>query len=218
MRFAPTGPDCKETPATGNAFRWLLMVLLLLAVSGQGVETTHVAPDATKLVLADPSGAKVRPLADEGQRATLLFFLMHDCPIANSYAPEINRLVKEYSAKKIRCYIVYVESELTAEDVRGHLKDYGFTCGALLDPQHQLVKATGATVSPEAALLSTTGEILYRGRIDDRAAGFGKRRVEPTRRDLRLALDAFLTDQPIPARLTKAVGCYIPESPQKSGQ
>ena len=42
-------------------------------------------------------------------------------------------------------------------------------------------------------------------------ADFGKRRVEPTRRDLRLALDAILAGKPVSARLTKAVGCYIPE-------
>jgi hypothetical protein len=53
--------------------------------------------------------------------------------------------------------------------------------------------------------------VLYRGRIDDRVADFGKRRVEPTRRDLRLALDAILAGKPVPARRTKAVGCYIPE-------
>jgi hypothetical protein len=68
-------------------------------------------------------------------------------------------------------------------------------------------------VSPEAALLTPSGEIVYRGRIDDRVADFGKRRVQPTRRDLRLALDAFLKGKPIPARRTKAIGCYIPDIP-----
>ena len=53
--------------------------------------------------------------------------------------------------------------------------------------------------------------LLYRGRIDDRVADFGKRRVEPTRRDLRLALDDILAGKPVQTRLTKAVGCYIPE-------
>jgi hypothetical protein len=66
-------------------------------------------------------------------------------------------------------------------------------------------------------VLSPSGDVLYRGRIDDRVADFGKRRVEPTRRDLRLALDAILAGKPVQARLTKAVGCYIPEdnTPQR---
>ena len=149
--------------------------------------------------------------ADTGRKATVFFFVMHECPVANGYAPEISRITAEYSAQGVRCFVVYVESDLTPEKARQHARDYGYKSGALLDPQHRLVKAAGATISPEAAVFSPSGEVLYRGRIDDRVADFGKRRVEPTRRDLRLALDAILAGKPVQARLTRAVGCYIPE-------
>ena len=166
---------------------------------------------AAPIYVKDVAGTSVPPLADTGQKATVFFFVMHECPIANGYAPEITRIMSEYSGKGVRCHVVYVESDLTPEQARQHARAYGYKSGALLDPQHRLVKAAGATVSPEAAVLSPAGEVLYRGRIDDRAADFGKRRVQPTRRDLRLALDAILAGQPVPARLTKAIGCYIPE-------
>ena len=165
----------------------------------------------------DTSGATIQPLKDSGQKATVLFFVMHECPVANGYAPEISRVISEYSTNGVRGYVVYVESDLTPRKARKHARDYGYKSGALLDPKHLLVKAAGATISPEAAVISPTGEVLYRGRIDDRVADFGKRRVEPTRRDLRLALDAILAGKPVPARLTKAIGCYIPEDhPDKS--
>jgi hypothetical protein len=166
---------------------------------------------AASIVIKDVAGATVRPLADSGQKATVFFFVMHECPVANGYAPEISRITSEYSAKGARCFVVYVESDLTPEQARQHARDYGYKSGPLLDPQHLLVKAAGATVSPEAAVFSPSGELLYRGRIDDRVADLGKHRPEPTRRDLRLALDAILAGKPVPARLTKAVGCYIPE-------
>lgn len=159
----------------------------------------------------DLSGAVVKPLASQGQKLTVLFFVMHECPVANSYAPEINRIISTYAAKGVRGYVVYVESDLAVEKARQHARDFGYKTGVLLDPEHRLVRAAGARVSPEAAVLSPAGEVLYRGRIDDRVADFGKRRVEPTRRDLRLALDAILDGQPLPARLTRAVGCYIPD-------
>jgi hypothetical protein len=196
---------------------------------------------AASIVLKDLAGASVQPLASAGRKATVFFFVMHECPVANGYAPEIARITSEYAAKGVRCFVVYVESDLSPEKARVHARDYGYKSGpssvagadqrppqagappplrrvdALLDPQHQLVKAAGATISPEAAVLSPSGEVLYRGRIDDRVADFGKRRVEPTRRDLRLALDAILEGKPVQARLTKAVGCYIPEdnTPQR---
>ena len=166
---------------------------------------------ATAIVLRDVAGVTVQPLADTGQRATVLFFVMHECPVANGYAPEISRIMAECSTNGMRCFVVYVEDDLTPAKAREHAREYGYKSGALLDPQHLLVKAAGATISPEAAVLSPAGEVLYRGRIDDRVADFGKRRVEPTRRDLRLALDALLAGKPVPARHTRAVGCYIPE-------
>lgn len=166
---------------------------------------------AASIVVKDVAGAAVHPLGNTGQKATVLFFVMHECPVANGYAPEIIRITSEYSAKGVRCFVVYVESDLTPKQARQHASDYGYKSGTLLDPKHLLVNAAGASVSPEAAVFSPSGELLYRGRIDDRVADFGKHRVEPTQRDLRLALDAILAGKPVQARLTKAIGCYIPE-------
>jgi len=183
-----------------------------LACFAENAETrASLSGEAAAIIVKDVAGASVQPLADTGQKAIVLFFVMHECPVANGYAPEIVRIKSEYSAKGLRGFVVYVESDLTPEQARQHARDYGYKSGALLDPQHLLVRAAGATVSPEAAVLSPAGEVLYRGRIDDRVADFGKHRVEPTRRDLRLALDAILAGKPVRTRLTKAVGCYIPE-------
>jgi hypothetical protein len=134
---------------------------------------------------------------------------MHDCPAANGYAPEINRIVADYP--QVRSHVVYPEATLTPAAARDHVREYGFRCVALLDPAHRLVRAAGATLSPEAALVSARGEVLYLGRIDDRMAALGKRRPQPTRRDLRLALDAVLAGRPVPEPRTRAIGCYLPD-------
>jgi peroxiredoxin len=208
-----TRADAPVVPRSSAArlgwFALLLGVLLAGTCPGQGKEPS-AATKLAALTLQDVNGARLRPFADTNRPATLFFFLMHECPVANAYAPEINRIVAEHPS--VRSYIVYVESDLTAEAARRHVKEYGFTCPALLDPRHELVRAAGATVSPEAALFSPAGELIYRGRIDDRVTDFGKRRVQPTRRDLRQALEAFLAGRPVPDRRTKAIGCYIPES------
>jgi hypothetical protein len=208
-----------HTPFVPPHRRWSCSIISCalivgLTLTGLAVGAGHSGTSsgfAAPIYVKDVAGTSVQPLADTGQKATVLFFVMHECPIANSYAPEIARIMSEYSTKGVRAYVVYVESDLTPEQARQHARDYGYKSGALLDPQHRLVKAAGATVSPEAVVMSPAGEVLYRGRIDDRAVDFGKRRVEPTRRDLRLSLDAILAGKPVPARLTKAVGCYIPE-------
>lgn len=159
----------------------------------------------------DVEGAAHRPLADAGQTATVLFFVMHDCPIANGYAPEISRIAEEYRARGVRAYVIYAEGDLSPTDAKKHARDYAYRCPALLDPKRALVRAAGATVSPEAAVFSAKGGLLYRGRIDDRATAPGKHRAEPQQRDLRAALDAILAGKPVRERFTRAIGCYLPQ-------
>ncbi len=168
-----------------------------------------IESDLGNLVIRDVQGADHKPLAAIGQKATVFFFVLSDCPIANAYAPEINRIVADYTARGVRSYLVYVEDDLSAAAARRHVRDHEFKLPALLDPEHRLVKFAQVTVSPEVAVLAPDNQVLYRGRIDDRAAAFGKRRVTPSKRDLREALDAVLDGKPVVTPVTKAVGCYI---------
>lgn len=184
----------------------LALLLFIIAISAQAAE----------LSLKDVEGVAQRPLADAGQAATVLFFVMHDCPIANGYAPEISRIAEEYGKRGVRSFVIYVEDDLAPADARQHAREFGYRCPALLDPRHLLARKAGATVSPEAAVFSAKGEVLYRGRIDDRAIAPGKHRAEPHQRDLRAALDAILSGKPVRERFTKAIGCYLPEASQTS--
>ncbi len=67
----------------------------------------------------------------------------------------------------------------------------------------------GATTTPEAAVLSAKGELLYRGRIDNRLEDFGKQRVQITEFDLKDALHAILAGKAVPHARTRALGCAI---------
>src|SRR5262249_31305650 len=145
-----------------------------LATGGEarGVSPGQALPARVK----DLADATVQPLADTGQKATLLFFVMHECPVANGYAPEIVRIMSENSKRGVHCFVVYVESDLKPAEARVHAREHGYKSSALLDPQHLLVKVAGATISPEAAVFSPAGEVLYLGRIDDRVVDLGKHR------------------------------------------
>lgn len=150
-----------------------------------------------------------RRLPVAGSKATVLMFIAHDCPIANTYVPEINRIAAKYSLKRIAFFVVYTEEETEPADLKKHYRDYGFRSLALLDRSHKLVKRFGISVTPEAAVIGPKGAILYKGRIDDRYIDFGKTRFHPTRRDLRLALDAIVRGKKPPVSSTTAIGCFI---------
>ncbi len=165
--------------------------------------------DSTAETFARVGGGDYR-LPGAGEcKAVVLLFIGHDCPVSNSYAPEIARLHKEFSARGVAFCAVYADADLEEKDARKHVKEYGIPCPAILDPKMTLALRVGATVKPEAAVLSPRGELLYRGRIDDWYADYGKRRDQPTRRELRDALEAILAGKPVPVTRTKAIGCDI---------
>jgi hypothetical protein len=163
--------------------------------------------------LQDLDGTPQRPLAVESARANVLIFVTQDCPISNGYAPEIQALVKDFHNQPVRFFLVQVDPDLTVDAARKHARDYGLTLPVVLDRTHELVKAAGVTVTPEAAVLTEGGQVAYRGRIDDRYPGLGKKRNAPTRRDLREALADVLAGRPVAVARTEAVGCSIGDVP-----
>ena len=184
-------------------FKGILVAGLLLLVGA------HSSSAMERIVLSDVDGRRIAPLHGRNHKATVLIFITNDCPIANASAPEIERIYRQYAPKHVGFYLVYVDAALTASAARKHRAEYRYSCPAVLDPDHRLVKLALARVTPEAALFCADGKLVYHGRIDDRAIAFGQVRASPTRRDLREALDACLQGKPIPVNYVKAVGCTI---------
>ncbi len=194
-------------------FSVVLACSLISPCVGEGSKsnTPHSRPViATAIHVRDVEGHDRTPLGTAANRAAVLLFVTNDCPIANSYAPEIQRIQKAYAGAKFDFYLVYVDPSLTPKAAKQHARNYGYTFPALLDRTQILAKFTGATVTPEAAIVGANGKVLYRGRIDDRYVDFGKARSQPTTRDLRAALDAIAQGKPVPPASGRAIGCFLP--------
>jgi hypothetical protein len=101
------------------------------------------------------------------------------------------------------------DATIPAADVRRHVKEYAYTFPYLFDQEESLAAYTGATTTPEAAVLSASGQLLYLGRIDNRLEDFGKQRVRVTAFDLRDTLEAILNGRAVPHARTRALGCAI---------
>lgn len=142
-------------------------------------------------------------------KATLLFVIAVDCPIANRMAPEISRIIREYSKKSVQSFLIYPDFSRKNAEVTKHLKEFGLEAPGFVDLKHLVVKAAGATVTPQAVLIDAKGFVQYLGRINDVFEEHGKTNPKPKSADLRDALDQFLAGKPIKNPLTQAVGCYI---------
>ena len=173
------------------------------------------ADRARDLQLRDVRGGVVKPFG-AGAQASVAFFVATDCPVSNAYAPEIQRVCRDYSARGVACSLIYEDIDSTPhsakllQQVRGHLDDFKYSAiPAALDEDRTAASAVKASITPTAVVVDRRGDIRYRGRIDNLYAALGKTRQQITRHDLRDALDAVLAGRPVPHPDTEPIGCFI---------
>jgi hypothetical protein len=142
-------------------------------------------------------------------KAIVFLFTSVDCPVSNRYAPVVTRLNDTFTPRGVRFWLVYPNPFDTPEAIREHVKAFGYSSTALLDPEHALAKLAQATITPEAAVFDRDGREHYHGRLDDRFVSLGVERPAPTRHDLEDAISAVLAGKPVAQPSTQAVGCFI---------
>ena len=168
------------------------------------------AVSAASVRLPDLAGTLVDPFQSQAStKATVLLFVSTDCPISNRYAPDIRKLSDTYSKDGVAFWLVYPNPAESVADIRDHVKSFSFPGTALRDLKHDLAKAAGATITPEAAVYDAKGTLTYRGRIDDRYSAVGIEKAQAARHDLQDAIAAALAGKPVRQKFTQAVGCYI---------
>jgi len=181
----------------------LLIALTLVSV----VESTPATNE--RWVFEDVDGRTHEPFNDIKTKAIVVVFVTTDCPIANYYQPTLSRFAKEYAAKGVPFFLCHSDPDRQVEEVREHAKEFKTETPVILDSDQQLAKRLKAKVTPEAFVIDRQGQRVYRGRIDDLYADFGKRRRVPKTQDLKDAIDAFLAGKKIEHAEMKAIGCYI---------
>ena len=145
-----------------------------------------------------------------GAGARLELFITSDCPIANYYAPTIQQLCRDAGPKGLSCTLVYEDVDFDDGRLRAHLSEYGYRdIPARIDRDRSIARRAGATVTPQAVVWDSQGNVRYRGRIDNRYESLGKPRRVVTDRTLENAVDAVLGGRAVASPETPALGCHI---------
>ncbi len=182
--------------------RAVALICCALCLAGSAA----VPAQEANVEIADLSGTVRHPLEPGDKSGTVLIFYWHDCPICNSYVPEINRLSADFT--NFAFYTIDVDPDWKIAEARTHVKDFGLRAPFLLDVRHRLVGLAHATVTPEAVVFGKNHEVLYRGRIDNVYASLNQRRSSATAHDLRLALKAIAAGKPV-INQPPPIGCII---------
>ncbi len=124
----------------------------------------------------------------------------------------MNRLRDEFKDSGVTTLYVYPNEGEKRGAVFQHQLEYGASQESAWLDVGDLVTLTGATTTPEAALLVREGDrwrAVYAGRIDDRYVHFGVERAHVEHHDAEDAVRAALADRPIPNPGGPPVGCGI---------
>jgi hypothetical protein len=160
----------------------------------------------------DLNGKPIAELATPETQAVVLLFIATDCPVSNRYAPEFQRLSKEFLRRPVVFWLVYPNATETAEGVLRHQAAFGLEGPTVLRPSQWLIAEAQATITPEAAVLVPAGSAMrtvYAGRIDNRYIDIGKERPRATRHDLEDAVEAVLAHERVTPPGGPPVGCGI---------
>jgi len=182
---------------------------LKFAACGVALLFSGFSVEARTAPLVDLEGNAVDPFRAGNAKATIFLFVRTDCPISNSYAPEIRRIHQKFAGDGVAFWLVYIDPAETKATIDQHIRDFDLPGRALLDPKLAFAAECGASVTPEAAVFSRSRERTYIGRIDDRYVAFGKRKFAPSTHDLEDALTATLAGKRPPAAAGPAIGCLI---------
>lgn len=193
----------------------LVAVLSLFAFATSGAEP---APDASTTPGPTVKALDSVPLAqllgsakqERELKGTVVLFLGTECPVSNAYAPEMERIFQESKSRDVAVVGVYAEPTVTAAEAEAHGKEYQLTFPRSLDPEQAIARAAEVKRMPTAVVFDAKGQVVYRGRIDDRWSPEGKRRDVPRTRELRDAIDAVVAGRVPKVREAQPFGCPIP--------
>src|SRR5678816_3696929 len=104
----------------------------------------------------------IRDLFAPSGPANVLVFVASDCPVSNGYAPEIQRICRDYRAKGVACSLVYEDVAIDQARVRAHRDEYGYKdIAAVTDGDRAIAERARATVTPQAVIVGPAGNVKY---------------------------------------------------------
>ena len=167
------------------------------------------APD---FVLQDlVTGHEVSTQALDTLKGLLVMFICRHCPFVKHLEKGLAQLGQDYAGKGVG--IVAISSndaknypDDAPESLAEQARELGFNFPYLYDESQEVARAYGAACTPDFFLFDDKLNLVYRGRFDDSRPG---NELPVTGKDLRAALDALITSQPISPEQRPSLGCNI---------
>jgi len=137
-------------------------------------------------------------------------FICRHCPYVVHIRAELARIGRDYADSPLGLVAISSNDSVAyPEDSPAGLRqmaaEAGFQFPVLFDETQDVARAYDAVCTPDFFLFDKTRRLVYRGQLDDSRPGRGT----PDGRDLRAAIDALLTGNPVTLNQKPSTGCGI---------
>lgn len=161
------------------------------------------------------SGQAVSLASFAGAPALLVMFICRHCPFVKHVEAELARLGRDYQPRGVAMVAISANSLQThPQDGPEHLKaqaqEQGFTFPYCFDATQAVAKQYTAACTPDFFVFDQQRRLVYRGQLDDSRPSNG---LPVTGADLRQALEAVLSGQPLGPDQKPSIGCNIKWTP-----
>ncbi len=161
--------------------------------------------------LPDTDGSLVSLDDFKSAPALLVIFLCNHCPYVKHVRHELTRLGKEYRQKGVAVVGISANDVSTHPDdspraMAAEKAEVGYTFPYLYDETQAVARAYKAACTPDFYVFDKNRQLAYRGQLDASRPG---NPIPVTGRDLRAALDAVLSGQPVSDDQRPSIGCNI---------
>jgi peroxiredoxin len=188
----------------GNRVTPVLIVMALAAAPAQAAETPGLG---LAFELPAANGKRVEFPDDHGG-ITVVCFLGAECPLARLYGPRLQQLADEFETQGVWFVGINSNRQDSMSDVEDYVAEHEITFPVAKDYDNHVADQFGAHRTPEVFVIDEDLTVRYRGRIDDQYLP-GIVRSEPSREDLRVALEELLSGEPVSVPSAEATGCRI---------
>jgi peroxiredoxin len=180
-----------------------------MAVASYMIDLGTRAPD---FELPDPATGEVVRLAEfAGSPALVVTFLCNHCPYVQRVAAGLAELGRDLAAQGVP--MVAISSNDVAqypqdgpEQMVKEAERHGWTFRYLYDESQEVAKAYRAACTPDTYVFDADQRLVYRGQLDDARP---RNDLPVTAADVRAAVDAVLSGQPVSGEQLPSLGCGI---------
>lgn len=164
----------------------------------------------TDLKMQDASGKSLTINEVKRKNGLLLMFSCNTCPYVVAWEDRYPEIAKYCQLQDVGMLVVNPNEKQregvdSAEAMKKHADEQKYNFPYLIDKNHQLADAIGATRTPELFLFDKDLKLVYKGAIDDNMK-------EPKKVEnfyIKNAVNKMVKGETIDPSITKSIGCSI---------